>query len=68
MTRKQPAAVRAAREELRAIQRQYGRSIQPVLSAEINMAWERALEQDPNGSQLKYVIQEARERLAPMAQ
>lgn len=53
----------AARKEMRKVQMELGHKITPVMSIWIGQSWERALEKDPEGSQLKYVIEEIREML-----
>lgn len=62
MANEQPVdLVREARRELRAFQVKHGDKIKPWLSIHIAECWEQAMQKDPHGSQLKYVIEEAKE-------
>ncbi|MFA9261757.1 MAG: hypothetical protein ACEQSB_00155 [Undibacterium sp.] len=54
----------SARRELQKVQERASLRVSPAMSMRIGDSWRRALEQDPEGSQLKYVIEETRELLS----
>lgn len=49
------------RKAFRRFQLVHGHKITPSLSIYIGEIWESALEKDPEGSQLKYVLEELKE-------
>lgn len=51
----------AARKEMRKLQMSHGHKFTPQLTVYIGNVWNSALEKDPEGSQLKYVIEELKE-------
>lgn len=57
----QPKAVVEARKQMRALQMERGHLFTSQITIYIGNAWESALEKDPEGSQLKYVIEELKE-------
>lgn len=54
------------RAELRKFQNEFGSKITPTFSVAINNQIERALEKDPEGSQVIHVLNDWREILTPM--
>lgn len=58
--------VQEARKELRKLQMTHGHLIEPETSMLFNNIWEEALAKDPEGSQLKYLVEEFKELLTPM--
>ena len=56
-----PPAVREARERCRKLQHKYGQKFTPRFTVMFNRRWDHALEKDPQGSQLKYFLDEIAE-------
>lgn len=56
--------VMVARKELRRLQLLHGHRTSPTLSIYIGQIWESALQKDPEGSQLKYVLEEIKELMS----
>ena len=54
-----------ARKQLREFQNLHGNKIPSWMSIYIGQVWNTALEKDPSGGQLKYVVQEAYELVKP---
>lgn len=56
-----PQAVIDAHKRCRSLQNKYGHMITPRVSVWLGNRWQKALQLDPNGSQLKYVLDEFEE-------
>lgn len=57
--------IMVARKQLREFQRIHGDKIADWISIYIGQVWNTALEKDPSGGQLKYVVEEAYELVSP---
>jgi hypothetical protein len=55
-----------AANAMRRFQWDYGQTLPSHIQRRIDCAWARALDVDPKGSQLKYVVEEAYELATPM--
>lgn len=62
----EPRLVREARKELVALEKELGPRLTTDWLAHLRQMWREALKKDPEGSQLKPLIQDFRERLTPM--
>ncbi|MGQ7794427.1 hypothetical protein ACUN0C_18635 [Faunimonas sp. B44] len=58
-----PDPIAEAYQKLRRLQFLHGAKVTPALSIWFGQKWDRALKIDPEGSQLKYVLEEIEELL-----